>query len=106
MAGVLDGARMRSFIAKELNVSVDNVNTFDANTKGDVLIRVNAAGTTGLLLVSGGTVRPVVFINEPQENGDFIRNIDQIDLRDDGTIYFTALTYYDELVVYAAQPLF
>ena len=85
---------------------VDNVNTFDANTKGELLIRVSAAGTTGLLFVSGTSVRPVVFINEPQENGDFIRNIDQIDLRDDGTIYFTALTYFDELVVYAAQPLF
>ena len=28
MAGVLDGARMRSFIAKELNVSVENVHAF------------------------------------------------------------------------------
>src|SRR4051795_11728501 len=38
MAGVLDSARMRSFIAKELSVSVDNVHTFVLGGHGDTMV--------------------------------------------------------------------
>src|SRR3954449_2328924 len=38
MAGVLDSARMRSFIAKELNVSVDNVHAFVLGGHGDTMV--------------------------------------------------------------------
>src|SRR5213078_2471818 len=38
MAGVLDGARMRSFIAKELDVSVENVNAFVLGGHGDTMV--------------------------------------------------------------------
>src|SRR5438045_515823 len=38
MAGALDGARMRSFIAKELNVSVENVHAFVLGGHGDTMV--------------------------------------------------------------------
>src|SRR5262245_4291347 len=38
MAGVLDSARMRSFIAQELNVSVDNVHAFVLGGHGDTMV--------------------------------------------------------------------
>ena len=38
MAGVLDCARMRSFIAKELNVSVENVHAFVLGGHGDTMV--------------------------------------------------------------------
>jgi malate dehydrogenase len=38
MAGVLDSARMRSFIAKELNVSVENVHAFVLGGHGDSMV--------------------------------------------------------------------
>jgi malate dehydrogenase len=38
MAGVLDGARMRSFIAKELDVSVENVHAFVLGGHGDTMV--------------------------------------------------------------------
>src|SRR3984893_6090892 len=38
MAGVLDSARMRSFIAKELNVSVENVHSFVLGGHGDTMV--------------------------------------------------------------------
>src|SRR3954467_27116 len=38
MAGVLDSARMRSFIAKELKVSVDNVHAFVLGGHGDTMV--------------------------------------------------------------------
>ena len=38
MAGALDSARMRTFIAKELNVSVDNVHAFVLGGHGDTMV--------------------------------------------------------------------
>jgi malate dehydrogenase len=38
MAGVLDSGRYRSFIAAELNVSVDNVNSFVLGGHGDTMV--------------------------------------------------------------------
>src|SRR6476620_1295811 len=38
MAGVLDSARMRSFIAMELKVSVDNIHTFVLGGHGDTMV--------------------------------------------------------------------
>jgi malate dehydrogenase len=38
MAGVLDSARMRSFIAKELNVSAENVHAFVLGGHGDTMV--------------------------------------------------------------------
>jgi len=38
MAGVLDSARMRTFIAKELSVSVDNVHAFVLGGHGDTMV--------------------------------------------------------------------
>jgi len=38
MAGVLDGARMRSFIAKELSVPVENVHAFVLGGHGDTMV--------------------------------------------------------------------
>src|SRR3981189_2492722 len=38
MAGVLDSSRMRAFIAKELNVSVENVHAFVLGGHGDTMV--------------------------------------------------------------------
>ena len=38
MAGILDSARMRAFIAKELNVSVENVHAFVLGGHGDTMV--------------------------------------------------------------------
>jgi malate dehydrogenase len=38
MAGVLDSARMRAFIASELNVSVENVHAFVLGGHGDTMV--------------------------------------------------------------------
>jgi malate dehydrogenase len=38
MAGVLDSARMRAFIAEELNVSVENVHAFVLGGHGDTMV--------------------------------------------------------------------
>ena len=42
MAGVLDSARMRTFIAMELNVSVENVHAFVLGGHGDTMVPLRA----------------------------------------------------------------
>src|SRR5712675_1293592 len=64
MAGVLDGARMRSFIAKELSVSVDNVHTFVLGGHGDTMVPLprysTVAGVPITDLMDAATVERLV----------------------------------------------
>jgi malate dehydrogenase len=45
MAGVLDSARMRAFIAKEMNVSVENVHAFVLGGHGDTMVPLTRYST-------------------------------------------------------------
>jgi len=60
MAGVLDSARMRSFIAKELNVSVENVHAFVLGGHGDTMVPLprysTVAGIPITELMDKGTI--------------------------------------------------
>jgi len=47
MAGVLDGARMRSFIAEELGVSIENVAAFVLGGHGDTMVPLPRYSTVG-----------------------------------------------------------
>jgi malate dehydrogenase len=60
MAGVLDSARMRAFIAKELNVSVENVHAFVLGGHGDTMVPLprysTVAGIPITELMDKGTI--------------------------------------------------
>src|SRR5689334_231177 len=60
MAGVLDSARMRSFIAKELDVSIDNVHAFVLGGHGDTMVPLprysTVAGIPITELMDKGTI--------------------------------------------------
>src|SRR5205809_8036162 len=64
MAGVLDSARMRSFIAHELNVSVENVHAFVLGGHGDTMVPLprysTVAGIPITELMDTGTVERLV----------------------------------------------
>jgi len=47
MAGVLDGARMRAFIAEELSVSIENVAAFVLGGHGDTMVPLPRYSTVG-----------------------------------------------------------
>src|SRR5260221_973583 len=53
MAGVLDSARMRAFIAKELNVSVDNVHPFVLGGHGDTMAPLPRCLTVAGIPITG-----------------------------------------------------
>ncbi len=64
MAGVLDSARMRSFIAQELSVSVENVHAFVLGGHGDTMVPLprysTVAGIPITELMDTGTIDRIV----------------------------------------------
>ena len=64
MAGVLDSARMRTFIAQELNVSVENTHAFVLGGHGDTMVPLprysTVAGVPITELMSPETVQAIV----------------------------------------------
>ena len=53
----------------------------------------------------GGKFYQVHSFFRPTPQGDFLIRINSMDLRDDGTVYFLAVTEEDEVVLYEARPL-
>src|SRR5438046_8698838 len=63
MAGVLDSSRMRAFIAKELNVSVENVHAFVLGGHGDTMVPLprysTVAGLPSTALMDKATIHRI-----------------------------------------------
>ncbi|MFO0367359.1 MAG: hypothetical protein ACK55F_22080 [Acidobacteriota bacterium] len=76
----------------------------DANRNGDVLFQ-QSNGNNFLLVRRGEEVRQVINFFRPTPDGDYLIRINAIDFRDDGTVYFLAMTYDDETVLYEAKPI-
>ncbi|MCX6599027.1 MAG: Ig-like domain-containing protein [Acidobacteria bacterium] len=82
-----------------------SLSSFDSNARGDMVVHSSANGTQTVTYepVSGPS-RVVQAANTMTDSGEYVRFFSQVDLRDDGTIYFTGLNYLDQLVLYVAQP--
>jgi malate dehydrogenase len=60
MAGVLDSARMRTFIAKELNVSVENVHAFVLGGHGDTMVPLPRYSTVAGIPITDLMDKPTI----------------------------------------------
>src|SRR5687767_2764713 len=70
MAGVLDSARMRTFIAMELNVSVENVHAFVLGGHGDTMVPLPRYSTVaGIPITDLLPADRIAAINERTANG-------------------------------------
>ncbi|MDQ3069771.1 MAG: malate dehydrogenase [Acidobacteriota bacterium] len=70
MAGVLDSARMRTFIAMELNVSVENVHAFVLGGHGDTMVPLPRYSTVaGIPITELISAERIAAINERTANG-------------------------------------
>src|SRR5687768_8741659 len=70
MAGVLDSARMRTFIAMELNVSVDNIHAFVLGGHGDTMVPLPRLSTVaGIPITELISPERIAAINERTANG-------------------------------------
>jgi hypothetical protein len=80
----------------------------DANSHGDVVMAgtVNTTGTQILLFrKSDGTVKIVCANNQQLPTGDYIARFSDVNLRDDGTVYFLAYDVFDRALVFQASPI-
>jgi malate dehydrogenase len=70
MAGVLDSARMRTFIAQELNVSVENVHAFVLGGHGDTMVPLPRLSTVaGIPITQLLSKERIAAISERTANG-------------------------------------
>ena len=70
MAGVLDSARMRTFIAMELNVSVENIHAFVLGGHGDTMVPLPRFSTVaGIPITELIPADRIAAINERTANG-------------------------------------
>ena len=70
MAGVLDSARMRTFIAMELNVSVENVHAFVLGGHGDTMVPLPRYSTVaGIPITELISAERIAAINDRTANG-------------------------------------
>jgi len=60
MAGVLDSARMRAFIARELNVSVENVHAFVLGGHGDTMVPLPRYSTVAGIPITDLMDKPTI----------------------------------------------
>ena len=67
--------------------------------------RLVANGVNSMVARRGGRFRQVHNFFQPTPVGDFLIRTNAMDFRDDGTVYFLAVTQDDEVVLYEARPL-
>ncbi len=83
--------------------------TFDVNRRGDIALSLSVTGGSALFLrTSDGTMHTVYRTSEETDQGDRFwqwRSFD-LDLRDDGSLYFIGIDLLDRHVIYLAEPLF
>ncbi len=82
----------------------NSVSTLDVNTRGDLLFQY-ANGVNSMVVRRAGKLRQVHNFFQPTPDGDFLIRVNAMDLRDNGTVYFLAVTATDEVVLYEARPV-
>ncbi len=82
----------------------NSVAALDVNGQGDLLFQFSN-GVNSMVARRGGKFRQVHNFFQPTPDGDFLIRINAMDLRDDGTVYFLAVTQDDEVALYQATPL-
>ncbi len=85
----------------------NSVANLESNRRGDLLFQ-QSNGNNFLLVRRADEptrIRQVINLYRPTADGDYLVRINAIDFRDDGTVYFLAMTTLDETVLYEATPL-
>ncbi len=85
----------------------NSVAALDSNRRGDLLFQQSNGGNNFLLVMPANEptkFRQLINLFRPTAEGDYLVRINAIDFRDDGTVYFLAMTADDETVLYEAKP--
>ena len=83
----------------------NSIPALDVNLRGDLLFQF-ANGVNTMVVRRGEMLYQVHNFFRPTPQGDYLIRINAMELRDDGTVYFLAVTEEDEVVLYEARPLY
>ena len=83
----------------------NSIPALDVNARGDLLFQF-ANGVNSMVVRRGDKMYQVHNFFRPTPEGEFLIRINSMDFREDGTVYFLAVTEDDEVVMYQARPLF
>jgi hypothetical protein len=83
---------------------INGVGPYDVNRRGDIAVALNSGPIQMLALRSDAGTKLVQLNIDAPEELDFF-SVQQIELREDGRIYFGGLNLLDESVLYLAEPL-
>jgi len=83
----------------------NSISALDVNAQGDQLFQFSN-GVNTMVFRQNTKLMQVHNFFRPTPQGDYLIRTNAMDLRDDGTVYFLAVTQDDEVVLYWAQPLF
>lgn len=84
--------------------NANSIAALDVNLRGDLLFQFSN-GVNSMVVNRGGRLQQVHDFFKPTADGDWLIRINAMDLRDDGTVYFLAVTATDEVVLYQATPI-
>ncbi len=86
-------------------VTLQNINGFDVNRRGDLAVIANFNAYNGIVLYADGAARTVHLGSETAAEGESLTAFWEIELRDDRRIYFFGIDADDYEYVYVAEPL-
>jgi Bacterial Ig-like domain (group 2) len=80
--------------------------TFDVNNRGDLAFIAASPSNTVYVRTADGQFRTVYRNPSLTDDGDRLINFLDLDLRDDGSVYFDAIDLADRNTIYMGQPRF
>jgi hypothetical protein len=83
---------------------VGNIGLFETNRNGDLFFQ-HASGTPFLMVRRGDQYLQVANLYRLVAGDKYILRVTAVDFRDDGTVYFLAITSDDETVLFMGRPL-
>jgi hypothetical protein len=84
--------------------NANSIGTYDVNRRGDIVAQCNTNYQV-LVVKRAGKTHYLHMLNELTAEGDLLVRTSDFDIRDDGTVYFLAMTVLDEFVLYEARPV-
>jgi hypothetical protein len=79
---------------------------FDVNSTGAVAVHASQDGNSvpALFVEDRGSVKIVQVASDPVTGSDYLQRFDGLNIRDDGTVHFTAFDAADRPALYTARP--
>lgn len=84
--------------------TANSVGNYEVNRNGDIFAQCNT-NTSVLVVKKGNKYHFIHMLTELTGDNDLLLRYSDLDIRDDGTVYFLGMTVLDDYVLYQAKPI-